>query len=107
LVSFATDSVVEQAAQCSAAMMSQVGSLPHVPNQQAIHHLLEDVLPHIKRLLPVTDVAAFKVHIVGGTATIPLAVQPLFDKHKADIVFHGWLSKDQSHHKGLRAFMIP
>jgi hypothetical protein len=30
---------------------------------------------------------------VGGTVSIPAALQPVFEKHKADIVFHGWLSE--------------
>jgi glycosyltransferase involved in cell wall biosynthesis len=71
-----------------------VGSLPHLPNQQAINHLLQEVLPILKQQLPADDAAAFKLHIVGGTQDVPAAIQALLAAHREYVVFHGWLSDE-------------
>jgi hypothetical protein len=71
-----------------------VGSMAHVPNQQAIKHLLQDVLPHILQQIPKHMGARFKVHIVGGTKVVPTYIQDLFTVNAAHIVYHGWLSDD-------------
>jgi glycosyltransferase involved in cell wall biosynthesis len=71
-----------------------VGSIPHLPNQQAIRHLLEDVLPLVLPLLPTKLQQQFQVHIVGGTDQVPPALAKLFHKHAGRVVFHGWLSDE-------------
>jgi hypothetical protein len=68
-----------------------VGSMAHQPNQQAIKHLLIDVLPHILQQLPALVAPAFKVHIVGGSKEVPGELAQLFAANAAHAVYHGWL----------------
>ncbi len=71
-----------------------MGSIPHWPNQRAIRHLLEDVLPLVLPLLPQQQRQQFKVHIVGGTDQVPPEMAQLFQNFADHVVFHGWLSDD-------------
>jgi glycosyltransferase involved in cell wall biosynthesis len=68
-----------------------------LPNQQAIRHLLEDVLPLVLPLLPQQLQQQFKVHIVGGTDQVPVQLAQLFQTHADRVVFHGWLDDDLLH----------
>ncbi len=71
-----------------------VGSMAHLPNQQAIRHLLQDVLPHMLQQLPAQLAAKFKVHIVGGTKQVPVEIQQMFAANAAYVLYHGWLTDE-------------
>lgn len=95
IVSNIHDSSPVKAAPCSGRSgILFVGSLPHLPNQQAVTHLLHDVLPIILKHLPVAALDDFKINIVGGTNEVPPKLQKLFDEASPHVQYHGWLSED-------------
>jgi glycosyltransferase involved in cell wall biosynthesis len=70
-----------------------VGSLVHLPNQQAIEQLLEHVLPRVKPMLKPEQLANFRVHIVGSNE-LPDRLRQLLLRHADNVVFHGSLSDE-------------
>ncbi|KAI8475437.1 MAG: hypothetical protein J3K34DRAFT_382705 [Monoraphidium minutum] len=64
-----------------------VGNLNHLPNQQAIRALVDDVLPAAWGLLSAAEREDFALHIVGSNA----AVEADLARSRFSIKFHGWL----------------
>lgn len=71
-----------------------VGHLAHVPNQQAIIHIITDILPIIKANLPTQYRPDFMVHIVGSDE-LPDHVQKVMMHAKLPVMFHGYLTDDE------------
>eukprot|EP00887_Chlorella_sp_A99_P006816 scaffold2.g6816.t1 len=71
-----------------------VGNMNHPPNWQAVHALLEQVLPHLLERLPAEAQADFMIHIVGANV-VPPHVRALIEAHKQYVTFHGFLPDDE------------
>jgi O-antigen biosynthesis protein len=65
-----------------------VGNLNHLPNQQAISAMVDDVLPQIAGMLSPQERGEFVLHIVGSNAAVEA---DLSRPGGLDIQFHGWL----------------
>jgi GT2 family glycosyltransferase/glycosyltransferase involved in cell wall biosynthesis len=65
-----------------------VGNFNHLPNQQAVRTLLDDVLPAVADMLPQEERAALVLHIVGSNRAPDAALQGA----RVTTIFHGWLS---------------
>jgi hypothetical protein len=85
-----------------------VGSLAHLPNQQAIGQLLNHVLPLVKCMLSAEQATNFRVHIVGSNK-LPDHLRQLFEQHAESVVLHGSLSDEtlQLLYSRIRVAMAP
>jgi GT2 family glycosyltransferase/glycosyltransferase involved in cell wall biosynthesis len=65
-----------------------VGNFNHLPNQQAVRTLLDDVLPAVADVLPAEERASLVLHIVGSNRAPDAALSGA----RVTTIFHGWLS---------------
>jgi len=64
-----------------------VGNFNHLPNQQAVTALVQDVLPEASSILTPDERAEFTLHIVGGNSL----VEADLTASELQIFNHGWL----------------
>lgn len=65
-----------------------VGNFNHLPNQQAVRTLLDDVLPAVADVLPPHERSSLVLHIVGSNRAPDAALAGA----RVTTIFHGWLS---------------
>lgn len=65
-----------------------VGNFNHLPNQQAMHALIEDVLPVMEAMVDPEEMESFIVHIVGSNSKVEAGMGTT----RFRVLLHGWLS---------------
>ncbi len=68
-----------------------VGNFNHMPNQQAIEALVQDVLPELYQSLPAQQRRDLVLHIVGSNGSPNVRLR----NTQITTIFHGWLSDQQ------------
>ena len=73
---------------------SLAGNMNHLPNRQAVEHMITEILPLLLTAMPESQRADFKLHIVGANV-VPTYLQELMDAHADTVLFHGYLSDEE------------